>query len=84
MTESVYRVLYYFPAKGSYRGHERDTIVDGRKIITLLVTIRFDNIFIIVGHFHSNIINFLHVIIQKCWQCNVALKIKQEPKPVGV
>lgn len=35
--------------KGSFRGHERDTIVDGRKIITLLVTIRFDNIFVIVG-----------------------------------
>lgn len=47
MTDSVYRVLY-FPTKGSFRGHERD-IVDGRKIITLLVTIRFDNIFVIVG-----------------------------------
>lgn len=48
MTDSVYRVLY-FPTKGSFRGHKRDTIVDGRKIITLLVTIRFDNIFVIVG-----------------------------------
>lgn len=49
MIESVYRVFYYFLIKGLYRGYERDIIVDGRKIIILLVIIRFDNIFVIVG-----------------------------------
>lgn len=48
MIDSVYRV-FYFLIKGLFRGYERDIIVDGRKIIILLVIIRFDNIFVIVG-----------------------------------
>lgn len=48
MIDSVYRV-FYFLIKGLFRGYKRDIIVDGRKIIILLVIIRFDDIFVIFG-----------------------------------
>lgn len=47
MIDSVYRV-FYFLIKGLFRGYERDIIVDGRKIIILLVIIRFDNIYLLL------------------------------------